>query len=190
MTLFGYRLSKARLTYFHDLAMAAAAVLVALYLRVGDDIGSYRPVLATGTLVLTAIASVVFRMSGMYRGVWRYASVNDLMTITRAVSLTVLLFLPAMFLVNRLDSFPRSLPVIIWFVLMALLGGPRFLYRRFKDRRSEARAVAADRRLPVLLVGCDDDAELFIRATQRNPHSLYRAVAMVSQTSRDRKSVV
>ncbi|MGE5548207.1 MAG: polysaccharide biosynthesis protein [Solirubrobacterales bacterium] len=180
MTVFGIPLTKARLAYCHDLVMAAASLVLSLYLRVGDDITSYGGMLSVGVLVFTLVAAAVFRIAGMYRGVWRYASVNDLMAITRAVTLTILLFLPVMFLWNRLDSMPRSLPLINWFVLMTLVGGPRFVYRLFKDRRLEAKASAADKRVPVLLVGCDDDAELFIRATQRNPLAQYRAVAMIS----------
>ena len=39
-----------------------------------------------------------------------------------------------MFVFTRLDTLPRSLLLIDWLVLVALLGGPRLGYRLFKDR--------------------------------------------------------
>ena len=74
------------------------------------------------TAVFTIVAAIVFRAFRMYQGVWRYASLNDLVNITKAVSLTVLIFLVILFTVTRLEDLPRSLPFISWFVLIALLG--------------------------------------------------------------------
>ena len=56
--------------------------------------------------------------------VWRYASTNDVIQITKAVTVAVLVFLPVMFLWSRAEFLPRSFLVINWFVLIALLGGP------------------------------------------------------------------
>ena len=53
---------------------------------------------------------------------------------SRAATLVILIFFPLMFLVTRLEELPRSLVGINWLLLMALLGGPRFAYRVFKDR--------------------------------------------------------
>jgi O-antigen biosynthesis protein WbqV len=119
----------------------------------------------------------------MYRGVWRYASLNDLFTITRAVTLTILVFLVLMFTITRLETLPRSLPLINWFVLIALLGAPRFVYRMFKDRRIELKFEREDRqRVPVLLVGAGDAAELFLRDVARG-ESNYRVLGMIATTS-------
>src|SRR3546814_16698899 len=75
----------------------------------------------------TAVCGAVFLGLGLYRGVWRYASMNDLVAITKAVSLSLAIFLPITFLITRLDSLPRSWLVITWFVLIFLLGAPRML---------------------------------------------------------------
>ena len=49
------------------------------------------------------IAAVVFLVTGLYRGIWRYASLPDLFNIARAATLTVLIFLPVMFAFTRLE---------------------------------------------------------------------------------------
>ena len=116
----------------------------------------------------------------MYQGIWRYASVEDLVAITKAVTLAILIFVPVLFLLTRLEQIPRFLPIIQWFVLMALLGGPRFLYRIFKDRRLEHVLSRTDhRRVAVMLVGADDAAELFIRQQNRDKDAPYRVTAIV-----------
>ena len=116
--------------------MAALSFVLALYLRVGDDMLRLlepKLILLYG-VTFTLIAGAVFLVTGLYRGIWRYASLPDLFNITRAVSLTVLVFLPVMFVLTRLEALPRSTLLIDWFVLIALLGGPRLAYRLFKDR--------------------------------------------------------
>ena len=169
--------------FAHDIVMAAIAFVLAVYLRVGD--ASYlfsSDLFLRGTVTFTLIAALVFWFMGLYRGVWRYASLNDLWAIARATTLVILIFLLVMFLWTRLDGLPRSLPFITWFVLMALLGGPRFMYRLYKDRRIDFGMEAAGiHRIPVLLVGSGDEAELFIRAVSRGPDAAYRVVGIVSE---------
>ncbi len=176
---------RAAVAYAHDIVMAALSCMLSLYLRLGDGMFFYsRGIVVEGTAVFTAIAAGVFLFMGLYRGLWRYASLSDLVAITRAVSLTVLLFLMFMFLWTRLEDLPRSLVVINWFVLMALLGGPRFLYRLAKDRRFAWREAGDGRaRVPILLVGAGDRTELFIRALARTPDANYRVLGIVADRS-------
>ncbi|MFP6710292.1 MAG: nucleoside-diphosphate sugar epimerase/dehydratase [Rhodospirillales bacterium] len=164
--------------------MASVSFVIALFLRIGADIEFYSmDQLLLSTAVFTAVAAVVFRSMKMYRGVWRYASLNDLFNITKSSSLIVLIFLVLMFATTRLDDLPRSLPFINWFVLIALLGGPRFIYRMSKDRRLDFKLDRnLHQRIPVLLVGAGDSAELFIRDLARNDAN-YRVAGIVSGTA-------
>ena len=94
--------------------------------------------------------------------------------------MVILIFLVIMFVFTRLDELPRSLPFISWFVLIALLGAPRFLYRVVKDQRFDIRLDEdAHPRVPILLVGAGDSAELFIREISRS-NSNYRIVGLAS----------
>ena len=174
-------LSRAHVAFVHDIVMAAVSFVAALYLRLGDDIWQYwgSGDLALGTALFVIVAAPVFLSQRLYRGVWRYASVNDMTALVRAGTLTVLIFMAVLFLMTRLQSLPRSVLVINWFVLLTLLGGPRFLYRTFKDKIRALRSARGDA-IPVLLVGAGDEAELFIRAT-RADDAEYRAVGLVSE---------
>ena len=177
--------NRANIAFTHDVFMASISFILALYLRLGNDVLESYAVseLIFGTILFTAIAAIVFRSLKMYRGVWQYASLNDLINITKSTSLVILIFVVISFINNRLEDLPRSLPFINWFVLMALLGGPRFLYRLFKDQNIELRYEKnSHKRIPVLLVGAGDSADLFIRDLARGD-SNYRVCGIISGTN-------
>lgn len=174
------------LVYSHDIAMSVLSFYVSLYLRLGDSFLYFFPTetLILGGALFGAIAAGIYLYLDLYRGVWRYASLNDLIAITRAVTLVIMIFLLAMFLWSRLDNIPRSYLAINWFVLMALLGGPRFIYRLVKDRRLDFQLEqVGGPRIPVLLVGAGDAAEEFIRSLNRAPDASYRIVGIVSESA-------
>ncbi len=179
-----FRPSRGHIVYLHDIFMAGLSFFASLYLRMGDEMWTrYAPQnLWLGMALFALVAAVVFWSLKLYGGIWRYASLNDLLAITRAATLTVLIFFPLMFLTTRLEALPRSILFINWFMLMSLLGGPRFLYRLIKDRHIsfELEGVASSR-TPVLLAGAGDGAELFIRAMGRSGEAPYRVLGLVSE---------
>lgn len=70
---------------------------------------------------------------GLYRGVWRFASTEDLWNIIRASAVGALWLAFAFFLYNRSQGIPRSLLILYPFFLVFQLGGARLLYRGWKD---------------------------------------------------------
>ncbi|HYG89107.1 MAG TPA: nucleoside-diphosphate sugar epimerase/dehydratase [Azospirillum sp.] len=175
---------RALLVFLHDLVMTGVAFVVALYLRVGmQAFGEFAEGLTLGAPIMVAIAGVVFMQCGLYRGIWRYASIPDLVQILRAVTISVLTFVLVMFLLTRLNDLPRSLPPILWLVLIVLLGGPRFAYRLLKDRRLAWRDVSGVPQIPVLLLGVGDAAELFIRSLGHGA-TAYRVVGILDDKNR------
>ena len=178
-------ISRAAIVYLHDLVMTAAAVMLALYLRVnGDVFGDYGPVLALYVPATVAIGAVVYRLFGLYRGMWRYASAPDMIQLVKAVTVLAVVFELAVLLVPLIVAFanplPRSVPPILWFVLLILLGGPRFGYRIFKDGRRIRRMIEEGLgEVPVLLVGVGDAAALFIGSLAHAPDAPYRVVGVL-----------
>lgn len=172
---------RALVAFLHDVAMAALAFVMALVLRLGS--GAFEALeqgLWLPAVIFTAVAAGVFLLTGLYRGVWRYASLSDLVAIVRAATLALLVFLPVTFLLTRLEQVPRSAFVIAWFLLVSLLAAGRIGYRIYKDhglrhlleRRSGLR-------VPVVVVGAGDEAEVFVRAMGRDPQAAYEVLALV-----------
>jgi O-antigen biosynthesis protein WbqV len=168
-------------SFVHDAIVACLTVSLALYLRLGNEAFALAPAdVALMTASFLAISASSFTFFGVYRGVWRYASLGDLMVIIKATTVAVLLFIACMYLFKQLDSIPRSVPVIQWFLLVVVLGGSRFSYRLF---RHQHQALAPRDQpaapIPVLLVGACEGAEQFIRATKADPNAPYKVVGVV-----------
>ena len=167
----------------HDMFMAGLSFVLALYLRYGDAMmDATRAYLVEGTILFTVVCGVIFWRMRFYRALWRYASLSDLIALTKGVTLAILIFIPLLFFATRLEDYPRSATIINWFVLLALLGGPRFIYRMIKDRGigwalARASRIEPENRIPVLLIGAGDAAEMFIREmTRGRVRAPYRVV--------------
>ncbi len=165
----------------HDIIMAALSFLLAVYIRLGDQqIADSFSYLFTGMIIFTSVSAIVFLYMRLYRGSWRYASMRDLSTIVKAVTLSILIFALLMFVFNRLSGLPRSVLFINWMILLMLLGGPRFIYRALKDHTLNWNFTLKEvHKIPVLLIGAGDAAEQFIRNSQRNADSPYEVVGLV-----------
>ena len=168
----------------HDVTMAGVSFALALLLRHG--FGAFWEMSSgffiEGMLLFTAISALIFWRTRIYRGVWRYTALRDVVLVVQAASLAVLVFVPILFALTRLEAYPRSALLINWFVLVALLMGPRVVYRAVLDGGLGGvlrRGGEAGRRIPVLLLGAGDNAELFISATMRGSSASYRVVGIV-----------
>ncbi|KZC38233.1 MULTISPECIES: polysaccharide biosynthesis protein [Rhodanobacter] len=150
----------------HDLAMAALAWWIAKLLRYAlkpDEIFSFR--LFEFPIVLL-VQGLIFRWTGLYRSVWRFASLPDLWNIARAVVVGSLFIGVSLFLYNRLEGVPRSVLVLYPLLLAALLGVPRLAYRYWKDSRNDLLQNQVAKR--VLIVGADRAGEVLSRDLQRD----------------------
>jgi FlaA1/EpsC-like NDP-sugar epimerase len=76
-----------------------------------------------------------FWLFGLYRGVWRFASLPDLNRIIKSIMLGALLIVLSLFFTTRLDFVPRSVLPVYTMMLIFILGGARFVYRWSKDRQ-------------------------------------------------------
>jgi FlaA1/EpsC-like NDP-sugar epimerase len=165
----------------HDIFMAALSFEISVLVRYYTYGAPQSPgFLWPATVVFTVVCFIAFWRAGLYRGIWYYASFNDLVAIVKAVTLSILVFLAIMFVATRLQDFPRTALLINWPLLIFLLAGPRFLYRALKDGNWRAAFERdADTRIPVVLVGAGDAAEMFIRDQSRGRNANYRVVGIV-----------
>ncbi len=166
-----------------DLACAAAAVPLAYAFRLGEfpDFGG--PILVL-QLSLTAAALVSFYMFGLNQGSWRYASIEDLLSIIQSVVMAMLVAVLITFAVSRLEMVPRTVPIAAMMLLILMMSGPRLIYRIFKDRYLQ-RAFSADTSgEPVLIIGYSDEADAFMRALGKQKQPQYRVVGIIDHNSR------
>lgn len=142
----------------HDAAAAAIAWYLAYWLRFNTEIPPYNIPNMVGTMAwVVPLQALVFFASGMYRGMWRYASVPDLQRIALAVALsTLLIALLLLMLPHEEPPVPRSVILLDPILLILFLGGSRLGYRVWKERR--LRNVLGSRGTPVIILGAGDAA--------------------------------
>lgn len=159
----------------HDLFVAGLAWWAAKALRYAlmpDVAVAFAPL--EFPLVL-AVQSLLFNWTGLYKGVWRFASLPDLWNILRAAVLGGLAIGLVLFLYDRLAGVPRSVLLLYPVVLATLLGAPRLVYRFWKDSRLDLFESKAVKR--VLIVGADRAGEALLRDLRRD--SRYSVVGFV-----------
>ncbi|EIL95534.1 MULTISPECIES: polysaccharide biosynthesis protein [Rhodanobacter] len=150
----------------HDLLMTALAWWAAKELRYALD-----PSLQIGFAqlefpVVLAVQGLIFAWTGLYKGVWRFASLPDLWNILRAAVLGAIAIYLALFVYNRLDGVPRSVLLLYPFVLAMCLGTPRVAYRVWKDSRLALFPNQGGQR--VLILGAESAGEALLRDLQRD----------------------
>ena len=124
------------------------------------------PVALFGAEVWLVLAAqgLVFWWTGLYRGLWRFASMPDMWNILRACVVGAFAVSITLFLYNRLDHVPRTVLVVYPFVLAILLALPRLAYRYWKDSRLDFGRVASER---VLVLGAGKAGEALVRDLRR-----------------------
>ncbi len=127
--------------------------------------------------LLAIVRLPLFSLFGLYRRVWRYASVNELLSVVIAVFLssvlvTFLIFGVA-FPLDLVKWFPRSLIVIDFLLSIPLSGGIRFGLRLLSTRTIGGRAGELKRpseiQKRVLIVGAGDAGAIIVREVRENP---------------------
>ena len=119
---------------------------------------------------------ICFYFFGLYAGVWRYASMNDLVRIIKATVISSCLFVSYIGLVYHWIDFSRSVFIIDWFIIVLLVGGSRFLYRLFRE--SYPARIKRDKKR-VIIVGAGRAGEMLLREMKQNARIGYDPVGFL-----------
>jgi FlaA1/EpsC-like NDP-sugar epimerase len=153
------------LAFIHDLLAVALAWLLAHALRANIDL--YHPYDAQSLSValwLMPLYGAYFIRSGLYRGIWRFASLPDLQRIVISVLLGGL-SVPALLFMLQVNA-PRFVLILSPFILLLIMGGNRLAFRVWKAR---ARRLATQGALqPVVILGATESASQLIKDMARS----------------------
>lgn len=146
----------------HDLICVPVAIFMAFYFRFNLHGLSevYIRSFVNISLVSLPIYSFLFWYFGLYRGIWRFASLPDLFRIVKAVSLGFLAVPLVSVVLFKITDVPRTVIVLFPLLLVFFLIGSRLGYRLLKDRRLRLRREEGVR---TLVVGAGKAGELLLR---------------------------
>jgi FlaA1/EpsC-like NDP-sugar epimerase len=153
--------AKRLLAVAHDLVAVGVCWFVAYWLRFNLSLPEPYLSGARQTLVFVlCVHAPAFWLFGLYRGIWRYASLMDLRRIILAVALAALIVAAGVFMLS-VSGVPRSVLLLHPILLVGAMGGSRFLYRARRDHLLYGRMKLGGE--PVLVLGAGDAAERLIR---------------------------
>ncbi len=119
----------------HDLVVAALAWGGAYYLRFNFEMPQgYQSEMWRTLIWVVPLQSLIFWNMSLYRGIWRYASMDDLRRILLAVLLAAML-IPVVLWMFRINAVvPRSVLILDPILLLLVMGGDRLFYRLWKEQ--------------------------------------------------------
>ncbi|MBN2701138.1 MAG: polysaccharide biosynthesis protein [Methylohalobius sp. ZOD2] len=169
------------LVLLHDLLMIPLAWMGAYWLRFNLE-SIPEGVLLKGFAFLpwvVATQGIIFYYFRLYRSLWRFASLPDLLQIAKAVLMGTACIAVGGWLYDRLESIPRSVPFIYSALLPILIGTPRLIYRSWKDQVS---AFMTGKR--TLVVGAGRAGEMLVRDLLQANAPEYRPMVLVDDDSK------
>jgi FlaA1/EpsC-like NDP-sugar epimerase len=151
----------------HDLGAVTLCWFLAYWLRFNLDLPeAYLTSACQALIMVLCIHAPAYWAFGLYRGIWRYASLMDLRRIVVAVALSSLAVTAAVLMLN-IPSVPRSVLLLHPLLLVLTMGGSRFAYRAWKDRALYGRMLIEGE--PVLVLGSGDGADRLLRELAHSP---------------------
>lgn len=138
------------------------------------------PLFLWGLVLMLPVRLVVFNFSGLYRGIMKYASIDDLKGIFRSVGFGSALFVVALMALRGLKiqpylGFPEWILPIDWTLNIIFIGGSRFMVRALRSYRPAAMPDSTR----VVIVGAGDGGESILREIHFNPRSGYEVVGLL-----------
>jgi UDP-GlcNAc:undecaprenyl-phosphate GlcNAc-1-phosphate transferase len=127
--------------------------------------------------VLVFVKMATFLGVGVYRGIWRYTSVDDLVVFAKAVALGSVASVLAVLFAFRFEGFSRAVFIVDGLLLLLALAGSRTAFRLFRKILPTRRAARDGRR--VLIYGAGDAGDLLLREILNNHDLQYAPVGFV-----------
>ena len=154
------------LAFVHDLAVVALAWLAAFWLRFNFEVPEDFRALAFQTFTwVLPLHGALFVALGLYRGIWRFASLPDLKRILIAVAGATLG--TTIILLMTQTVVPRSVLVMNPVFLVVMMGGSRLAYRAWKERSLQS--LIPGQREPVFVIGTGETAVNLIKELALSP---------------------
>jgi UDP-GlcNAc:undecaprenyl-phosphate/decaprenyl-phosphate GlcNAc-1-phosphate transferase len=126
--------------------------------------------------VLVVVRLAAFLVFGVYRGIWRYTSMDDLLAFAKAVAAGSILSMLVILFKFRFQGFSRAVFLVDALVMLLFLAGSRVAFRFF---RKVLPSGAASNGRRVLIYGAGDAGELLLRELLNNRELSYAPVGFM-----------
>lgn len=160
-----FRNPRTLLAIFHDIVAALLAWYMSYLLRFNLEIPDfYSAQMLDSLAIVLPLQALLFWSFGLYKGIWKYASIPDLKKIVLAVG-TGMVTVPALMYMFHFPV-PRSVLILDPILLVLLMGGSRLAYRSWKEKHFYGISRLGGK--PVLVLGAGDAAANLVKSLERS----------------------
>ncbi len=174
---------KSGLFVFSDIVLLAISFFCAYLIRFDFDFETIPQNFMDNILPLLVVSIIlkiiVFIPFKLYRSLWRYAGVYELVSVFLASVITNGAIFVYISFVDRLA--PRSIFVIVGMIDVFLIGGSRLAYRLYR-RLALGRVIKMDNIKRVLIIGAGDAGAMIAKEMELHSELNYRAVAFLDDS--------
>jgi FlaA1/EpsC-like NDP-sugar epimerase len=126
----------------------------------------------------TILALLSFGIFGLYRSLWAFAGVDELIQMAKAVAVATML--QYVWLALSQNIVPRSYPFLYALLLLVLVSGVRFSYRFLRrERAAISRYKRRGERKRTMLIGAGSAGVMALREFKNSEHSANRVVCVI-----------
>src|SRR2546425_2245083 len=115
--------------------------------------------------IVVVVRLAAFLLFGVYRGIWRYTSIDDFVAFAKAVAAGSIISMLIILFKFRFQGFSRAVFVIDGLMMLMVLAGSRMAFRLFRQVLPGGK-IATGRR--ALIYGAGDAGELLLRELVNN----------------------
>ena len=176
--------AKRILVFFLDVALIAASLCFSFLLRFDFSFpDAHWDPFFQGLAVALIAKPAVFAASGIYGNIWRYASLQDAHQIFKAVTFSSLVSVLVLVFFKGPILLPRSIYLLDWFILFALVVGSRLIWRVHREMRFIPSRRKGKR---TLIIGAGDAGNLLLKEIRKQASSPYNVVGFVDDDAEKR----
>jgi len=179
-----------------DCAFLLFSYFFAYYLRFDGYIPPDYLIGLKQTIIWFVLLKIVcLFLLGLYRGMWRYTSIHDMIRLIVACLISSGVFVLFLFVSMGFQGFSRGVFVIDFLLAFIFLGGYRLVVRLFYTGKNGGNKLTLSKRKKidgrrVLLVGAGDAGEKLLREIRGNPAIQYHVVGFIDDDrSKLKKSI-
>ncbi|BCS51987.1 nucleoside-diphosphate sugar epimerase/dehydratase [Geobacter sp. SVR] len=160
-----------------DLVLISLALCLAFLLRFDFRLAPAElELLKDCLLVVLVVKPLVFITVGFYQSLWRYASLQDGIEIFKGISFSTILAVTALLFLRQFTPLPRSIFVLDWFLLFALVAASRLVWRIYRESCITGKPCGGQR---TLIIGAGEAGSLLLKEIRRQPHTSYNVIGFV-----------
>ena len=127
--------------------------------------------------LVTIIVLLCFYKFDIYDRLWRFASTNEMFSILSATTIASLLMLGFTYMLRFL--YPRSIYLLFWLLLTALISGYRFMLRVFFSHSMNSAQKGKSDAINVMIIGAGDAASVVVEEFLRHPGLKRRPIVLI-----------